>query len=180
MSVINGSLSAAIQTYHGAGDQVAVLIIDEQGNIPAPVLQNQQQILALAQVLGLHIWLVELNPHVNRVHPPPPANRPTNAGLVVPGAHVLTKPHINAFASNALPNLHLQLQAAGITMLVVMGYHVNQCVKATSVGGPDRAGGLHRPGATQLGYIVMSCDQILRGGQANWQLETGVRFYTAL
>jgi hypothetical protein len=178
MSIITGSLAAAMQAYHGPGHQVAVLIIDEQTNVPMPFLADQQQILVAAQNRGLQIWQVELNPHINQ--PNPPANRPTNPGLAVPGAHVLTKPHINAFASNAQPNLHAQLQAAGITMLVVMGYHVNQCVRATSVGGPDRPNGLHRPGATQLGYIVLSCDQILRGGQATWKLETGVRFYTAL
>lgn len=179
MSFIQGSLCTEINTYHQEGHQLAVLVIDEQGGIPQPYLADQKQVLNTAQQLGLPVWLVELNPHINRVVPPPP-NRPTNAALVIPGAQVLTKPNINAFASDAHPNLHQQLRLAGTTMLVVMGYHVNQCVRATSVGGSGRRGRLNRPGATQLGYIVLSCNQILRGGQATWGLESGVRFYSAI
>ena len=180
MSIITGSLCTAIQAYHNDGHQLAILVIDEQTNVPAHFLVAQQQVLNRAQALNIPVWLVELNPHINRVAPPPPANRPTNAGLAVHGAHILTKPHINAFASNTQPNLHQQLQAAGISMLVVMGYHVNQCVRATSVGGPDRPNGLNRPGATQLRYIVLTSERILRGGQANWKLEPGTRFYTTV
>jgi len=176
MSLIPGRLSDAIRDYHNAGHQLAALIIDEQTDEVHGETAAQHQVLNIVQQYGIPVWHVEVNTQMYNDNPPP--NDPTTRYLAVPGAHVLTKPLFNAFASDAHPNLHNQLQAANISMLIVMGYATNMCVKATSVGGPDdRHGHRHRPGATQLGYIVLTCDQILRGGQANWKRYTGTRFY---
>lgn len=182
MSIITQGLRAAMQAYHQDGHHLGVLVIDEQTAGPYPTTPFQQQVLGTANLLGLPVWIVELNPGVNA--PAPPPNLPTQPALanLVPGAQVVTKPHINAFASNAQPNLHGVLQAANIDMLVVMGYNTNCCVRATSVGAADGPGpnARHRPGATQLGYTVLTADQVLRGGVATWKREQGVRFYTAV
>ncbi|MCK5818556.1 MAG: isochorismatase family protein [Psychromonas sp.] len=104
--------------------------------------------------------------------------------------HSLIKSKYNAFNQTTL---HYELKKRFITHLVVMGVNSNVCVNATvgmewwplSLGSPDdvphddlddvpddipddplwaNVGN----GATHLGYIVMTCDQILHGQPANW------------
>lgn len=161
--------------YTQQNHNLAVFVIDEQGGGVYPQEPAQQLVLQRAQQLGLSVFLVELNPGIN--NPVPPPNRPTKPALHVHGAQVISKPHINAFASNAHPNLHNALQGLGVGMIVVMGYSSQQCVKATAIGGPDRPNGTWRPGATQLGYVVLTSQSILRGGPATWWDTPGVRFY---
>ena len=177
MSIIPESLRVAMARYAGEGTKMVVLVIDEQGaQIPEATLAAQIAVLNKAVQLKVPIWLVELNPSI--INPAPGANRPTVGTLAQYRSKIITKPHLNAFASNAQPNLHAELQQAGATALVVMGYHVNCCVKATSVGGPDRPGGKVRPGATQLGYMVLTSAEICRPFEdAPWWREPGVRFY---
>ena len=177
MSIIPGSLRNAMATYSGSGTTMVVLVIDEQGaEPPQPTLTAQTTVLNQALLLKIPIWLVELNPGI--INPNPKANRPTVAAFAQYQSKIITKPHLNAFASNAQPNLHAELQAIGATAIVVMGYHVNCCVQKTSVGGPDRPGGKVRPGATQLGYMVLTTADICRPYEnAPWWSEPGVRFY---
>ena len=67
-------------------------------------------------------------------------------------------------------------------MLVMMGYSSQQCVKLSAVGGYDapHAPGVLRPGATSLGYTVLTSQLVLRGGHAMWETEPGVRCYEAV
>ncbi|MEO0559746.1 MAG: isochorismatase family protein [Bacteroidota bacterium] len=181
MSVIHHqTLRQAITQYEQEGHQIAVVVIDEQGAAAQPQTPQQAQVLAHVAPLGLPVYFVELNPN-----PGAGANLPTRAPLAAaaPGAVVITKPHINAFASNVNPNFHTTLQGQGIRMLVMMGYSSQQCVKVSAVGGydgPPHNPGIMRAGATGLGYTVLTSQLVLRGGQATWTHERGVRFYTAV
>ncbi len=177
MSIIRGSLRSAIASYAGSGTKMVVLVIDEQsGQIPENTLVAQISVLNKAAELDIPIWLVELNPSIIGGNPTP--NRPTANALAEFRSKIITKPHLNAFASNAHPNLHTELQKVGAQAIIVMGYHVNCCVKMTSVGGPDRPGGKVRPGATQLGYMVLTSAEVCRPFEnAPWWSEPGVRFY---
>ena len=50
-------------------------------------------------------------------------------------------------------------------------------MRHTAVGGPEKAKGPHKPGAVQLGYVVLTSHWVLRGGDPDWWNEPGVRFY---
>jgi hypothetical protein len=187
MSTVDDRLRKAMREYHADGDKLAVLVIDEQsGQEPGIIANAQEDVLLTAVELNLPVWHIELNPgmHTGKT------NKPTDRHLGVAGARICTKPHLNAFVVKAHPNLHEELKKDRITMLVVMGFAANCCVKATAVGGSDspppkgaafdpaKTPRLFRAGATQLGYIVLTSDLILRPEPANWKNEPGVRFYT--
>lgn len=186
MSTVDDRLRKAMREYHTGGDKLAVLVIDEQSGQDRGIIQNaQEDVLLTAVELKLPVWHIELNPGMHKGA----KNRPTDQHLGVAGARICTKPHVNAFVVNAHPNLHEELKKDKITMLVVMGYAANCCVKATAVGGsdspapkgpfdPTKTPKLFRAGATQLGYIVLTSDWVLRPEPANWKNEPGVRFYT--
>ena len=88
-------------------------------------------------------------------------------------------------------SLHDWFQERGVRRLIVLGQQVNYCVFSTVVNlnlnlstrtagrdGPDSRG------ATDLGYTVLTCDQILSGGevggfQATWKDEAAIEFYDA-
>ena len=174
MSIVHGGLRQAMRDFTERGEKLAVLVIDEQSGVHQEFVEAQDATLIQAVALKLPVWLIELNPGLGKGQP----STPTVGHLKVAGARVCQKPHLNAFVKEAHPNLHEELKKVGVTMLVMMGYHVNCCVKATCVGGPDRPGGkVWRPGATQLGYTVLTSGWILRGGEATWWMEKGVRFY---
>ena len=174
MSIINGGLRDAMREYAAGGERLAVLVIDEQSGVHQEFVEAQDAVLRAAVELKLPVWLIELNPGLKQGKP----SKPTVQHLKIGGARVCQKPHINAFAVNTHPNLREELKRDGVSMLVVMGYNVNCCVKVTSVGGKDdSAGKLWRPGATQLGYTVLTSGWILRGGEADWWDQPGVRFY---
>jgi nicotinamidase-related amidase len=131
--------------------------------------ENEQKVLAFAARLGIPVWLVELNPAAN--HPIPPATRESHIGLRVIGPHTrLTKAGINGFQNT---NLHNQLQQVAIRHVAVMGRQTNCCVKETSVGGAA-------PGATGLGYRVMTCMDVITEGQPTWLNRAGVEFYATI
>jgi hypothetical protein len=191
MSIINGGLRDAMREYQASGHKLAVLVIDEQSGHHKPYADAQEAVLRTAVELKLPVWLIELNPGMAAGK----KNLPTVAHLSVAGARVCTKPHFNAFVIKAHPDLRKELEKDGVTMLVIMGYHVNQCVRATAVGGsdnpppkkpgtqeidrdPSKTPKLWRPGATQLGFIVLTSGWIVRPDEANWWQEPGVRFYT--
>jgi len=103
------------------------------------------------------------------------------------------KGEANAFQmSTGGDSLQQKLKAAGIDTLVVMGYHVNACVRATigvdkflqSAIDSDKA----YWGAIQYGYRVMTCKQVLHGAEvsdverdARWNYDPKLlEFYTQL
>lgn len=181
MSLYMTSLRAEMGKYKQGGHGLCVLVIDEQSEkgLSNIVVADQLAVLTQAMLLEIPIWRVELNPTIiNRKRAP---NRPTAEVLGVWEFPVITKPHLNAFDSRAEPNLHDMLQGDNIDTLVVMGYHVNCCIRATCVGGFDRpnGAGTARPGATQLGYTVLASSKICRPTDENaiWFNEPGVKFF---
>lgn len=178
-----------MKAYKGDGHKLAILIIDEQSDL-APYYKTtaQREILEAAKVLNMPIWRIELNPNYSPGSGTP--NRPTIPALAYYTDNILTKPGPNAFAPNTSLNLHAALSREEITMLVVMGYSRNMCVRASATGDwKSRVASTFIPGATQFGYIVLTSNAILRGGSAagesgatltGWELAPGVRFYTEL
>jgi nicotinamidase-related amidase len=79
--------------------------------------------------------------------------------------------------------LHLWLETHDIRQLIVMGQEVNYCVRKSVVKyeGLDLA---EAQGATDYGFTVLSCDQIVwginSGNEADWKTVLGVEFYSAL
>ena len=178
MSLVPGSLLAGMQKLTGEGHAIGVVVVDEQSQLGGGGFAEttaQQRLLAFANNMNYPVWLVELNPN------PANANLPTHTklrGLLPPGTPVVTKQSLNAFSGT---NLHALLQAANIDAFVLMGYNVNCCVKHTAVGGfTNPANKMVKPGATQRGYMVLTCQAVLRGGVATWWQEPGVRFYASL
>ncbi len=181
MSLIDGSLMGAMQDFMSDGSVVGVLLIDEQDarNRVHPETGFQRQVLVFAQRMGCPIWVVELNPSVARG--PLRPNLPTRAGLravLPPNVPVVTKPHLNAFSGT---NLHGLMQTANVRGVVTMGYHSNCCVRSSSVGAYRGRGRNHfQSGMTQAGYMVMSSNLVLRGGQPTWWNERGVKIYSQM
>ena len=64
MSIINQSLMAAITGFQQNGNQIAVVVIDEQGAAPQPQTPAQQQVLnhVVGLAPALPVYFVELNP----------------------------------------------------------------------------------------------------------------------
>ena len=99
----------------------------------------------------------------------------------------IAKPETNAFIKT---DLHQQLEDHKISILVIMGFHTEACVKNT-IGNEyfQKANALKYgvAGALHLGYTVMTCDQVLHGGnaQASWRKNEAIhyenlKFYTDL
>lgn len=156
--------------------KVGVVLIDEQSTDGAKTYketENQKKVILHAKQKPYPIWVVELNPK-----PGEKPNLPTHSALrdLLPeGTPVVTKTKMNAFESS---NLHELLQAANITAFVVMGYETNCCIRMTATGTTgSKSTAVTSPGGTALGYIVMSCQEVLRGGEASWAEEPGVRFF---
>lgn len=98
---------------------------------------------------------------------------------------MLNKAFLNAFDTTTHPYLPQTLSRHGLEphaggRLVFMGQKSNQCVRLTAVGGSDKPGNPHKDGATQFGYVVMSCQQVLRGGPATRRGAPGVVLYNHL
>ncbi len=179
MSIVRGSLIEEMQRLAANGHNIGVVIVDEQIEEVGPVsdiTRAQQAVILFARDMNHPMWVVELNPN-----PAANPNTPTNSRLtrhLPPGTPVVTKPFLNAFIGT---NLHALLQASNIDTFVLMGYATNCCVARTAVGGFTRPS--HRvaqAGASQLGYLVLTCQQVLRGGNAAWKMEPGVRFLSDL
>ena len=182
MARIAGSLMAGMMDLERRGERIAVALIDEQSAPRDPatdvVSQGQRMLIAFAVRMGYSLFVIELNPTITGPRPAP--NRRTHVGvraLLPPNTPVVTKPHLNAFDRT---NLHALLQAQNITVFVVAGFETNCCVKRTAVGGPDGNEGPVKPGATQHGYTVASCSEILRGQAPVWADDAGVLFYSKI
>ncbi len=177
--VVGGLIEEMQRQTHEVGNRLAVLIVDEAGGDVHPETPAQLQVLQAAQNLSLPIFAVEINQEVQY---DPLARRITTKPAFLRYAHrVLNKPHINIFDDNTQPNFSYLLQVYQVDVLVLMGYHANQCVKHAAIGGhvgPPQNPGAFINGAVQRGFYVMTSDRILRGGAANWKNSNGVWFYT--
>ncbi len=179
-SLVSGGLIDEMNRQtHEVGNRLAVLIVDESGTNVYSETPDQLRVLQAAQSLSLPIFAVEINQEVQ--HDPLARRITINPAFLRYAHRVLNKPHINIFDDRTQPNFSYLLQTYQVDVLVLMGYHANQCVKQTAIGGhvgPPNNPGPFINGAVQRGYDVMTSDRILRGGSANWKNSNGVWFYT--
>lgn len=174
-------LIAEMEHRHRQGTPVGVLLIDEDERDDGAVYGEtaaQRTVLEHAFRLGLKVFIVEINTELK--HDPRSHTIGTRQEFVKYAHRILNKREFNAFDADTYPNLQTTLDAAGLpaetSSLVVMGFAANQCVRLTAVGGQDRPSGPHKDGATQRGYTVLSCLQVLRGGAPSWTNARGVVF----
>lgn len=177
-------LLQAMQEQHEAGICLGVLIIDESGDPGNAETASQIRVLEKAHELGLPVFAIEINTEL--IHDPRSHIIQTPTSLLKYAHKVINKPAFNAFDDGVQPNLEATLTLAGLrkndAKLVIMGYHVHQCVRLTAVGGwekPGNTGKLHQ-GATGRGYKVLTCKAILRGGDVTWRATNGVEFFPRL
>jgi hypothetical protein len=160
--------------------KVGLLIIDEQQRkdpleaAASSALRAQQRVIMGAVSLEIPVFFIELNPTGD-----PDKTKPSRSrlrGLLPPGTTRMMKKHLNAFNDTALQST---LYANRIGALVIMGHETNCCVKATAVGGVYDTNPENRSpdGATQRGFYVLSCQQVLRDTEASWADEAMVQFY---
>jgi hypothetical protein len=173
MPIIKSSLTKAIGAMDGKG--LALMIIDEDNRKERPKeLQiAQETVRAACKQKGatlVDISFLYLQQNLLR----------SNANSVIE----FRKGEANAFAapSSGGDDLEDVLKTAQIKTIVVMGYEVTACVKAT-VGGCKW--GLDT-GAVQKGFRVMTCPQILHGPEVtdekrdgSWRYDSELlEFYT--
>lgn len=174
-------LLEAMQQCHDDGEPLGVLVIDEADGTAYTQTPHQLRVLQQAQALGQVVILIEINPELNH---DARAHTISSRRAFLPYVHqVVNKRFLNAFDGDSYPDLQRTLNLCGLprgSKLVVMGYAVNQCVRLTAVGGPDKPNQAPKPGATQRGYTVLTCPQILRGGTATWRNDRGVRYFSRL
>ena len=185
MARFPGSLMAGMQQLAAEGDTIGVVLIDEQsddGGGSHPETDAQRKLLLFASRMNYPVWIVELD-RSRGTRPRQPTLKTLRALLppeVVRQDRIITKTGWNAFAGTDLQDL---LQAKNVTAFAVAGYAADCCVRQTAVGGypgSKKTEAAFQRGATQLGYLVLSCTQILRGPPATWQNERNVRFYDFL
>lgn len=179
------TLREAMAHYHGEGHKLAVLLINERGNVVRHQMETHLQVLETAEELALPLYYIELQPMQQEGQ----AIQSTGRRITVPGAKVISKPHSNAFAKHVQPNLDRELKQQQITMLVMMGYASPFYVEQSAIGGYDddhlrghpMGSGLRirRLGATQLGYTVLTSDAVVWGGVGRWQKASSVQCYEA-
>ncbi|MCK5819058.1 MAG: isochorismatase family protein [Psychromonas sp.] len=189
---IDGKLYEAIQNCIDNGTKIGLMILDEEekaapGEIsmdPYSPIRNinattyQQMIIMYMQAMDRPIWVISHRTASPKSGEPYDATRTALKALFNGRQQPLRKRYYNAFQSTTL---HLDLKEHNLTHLVVMGWKANMCVSST-VGIPgtsklewnDTYGFTLKylkritDGATYLGYTVMTCDQILHAGPADW------------
>lgn len=153
------------------GKKLGVMVIDQVGGADLPLLKRQCRVLNFArQQMGWPIWFVSMK------------NDPLHSMLhaAAPTATLYQKTRFNAFD---VDELRLAVGAARVEAIVMMGHATNQCVRQSAVGGfPDR---LHKKpfteGATGHGHTVMTCTDVLSGGEAvSWCDNPKVLYYARL
>lgn len=152
------------------GRKLGMMVIDEPTNFgQGSLLTRQCNVLNIAAKHGWPVWFVTLN------------NIPMHAQLVAaaPTAITYNKPRGNAFEVDAL---RLAVGGSNVEAIVLMGHATNQCVKLTAIGGKwnPKSNALPTPGATSYGYTVMTCTDVLSGGEANWYDKPRVMYYERL
>lgn len=177
---VEGSMTAAIQELINDGIHLALLVIDEDdgamqpgevGYGPAHILSAeeisyiQQHVIMFMQRMGCPVWSIRFLED----QPAEVGGDADNTRIALRALYGevnrLRKPHPNAFRETTL---RAELQGGvPVTHLVIMGFNANACVHAT-VGNRFWAVGTADDGATHLGFTVLTCDDVLHGGRANW------------
>ena len=170
MPRLNSSMLAAIQSLiEGNVARIGCLIIDENPSavgggeetggklpvhnvLPGTVTARQQQVIAYLLRFGCPLWNITYGSPITR----------TQLKALFNGNQIeIPKQHPNAFKE---PELERTLVLNNITHLVVMGWHIDACVRAT-IGSFMLPPQQDNWGAVQLGFVVHTCTQILHGGE---------------
>ncbi len=169
------SLFDGIEYQLTRGAKIGVVVVDEQSDQHYSETSDQRKCIDFAVKSNFPVWLVELNPGTG----PTVRTSIYLRGMLPPATSVITKATLNAFHKTGLRD---RLNAKGIDTIILMGYASNQCVRITSVGGHlgQNNTGEYTMGALQHGFLVMTCQQILRGGPASWATQEGVEFFSSL
>lgn len=196
MTRYDGGLLRAVEIYLAgkSNRKFGVLVIDEHTRKTEVTERAQQQRRAIlfARERGFKIILVELNPAMTMEK-----RHPTNATLTGALPHdteVFFKTGFNAFGrvdhtgracagNKGRSLLDASLRNAGVNELIIMGQMGNMCVRLTSVGGRERPTGPPIEGATDFGYQVWTCPQLINtNGEAwlGWFDTRGVKCYVEL
>jgi hypothetical protein len=198
-----GSLLNAILQLKAELFSIGFVVVDEQSSTAPPkegemsgravkeaeVTAAQNELIKFATQHNFPVWFVETYTNVISRD-----LRPTRADLreLAPkNLCVVPKTDINAFSSS---NLFDELWNAKIDTIVLLGYEVNCCMRMTAVGGDpgpmikgNPSGKPLQRGAATIGFLVLTCQQVLRGltlkgetSMAVWMNERNVRFYANL
>lgn len=179
---INGSFYKALQGRLAKQKKIALLVIDEEdlavevpfeygfdyeiSNTPGHLLAhsnttaNQQRVLMYMQSTNCSVCSVSHRhgPVLNESYD---VTRKALKGLYKGNVYHIRKPRYNAFEQT---NLSQILHNLRISYVVVMGWRANFCIPWT-IG---VAKGQTRMGAIQLGFTVMTCNEILHEEPARW------------
>ena len=165
--------------------RIGVMIVDEISSQIYPETHAQYKILNFAQKNNLPVIAIEVNTKI-------PQDAMSFPGIktreeMLPFVHkIVYKAKFNGFDTQlSSPDLRHTLRSMNLlpeqSDLVIMGYSCNTCVRLTAVGGKVRPNGIFTEGATQLGYGVLTSEDIVRGDPANkiirWKNEPGVTFF---
>jgi len=206
-----GSLLVAIPKLKLEGCSIGFVVVDEQSSPASPkkvelsvleqkraevveknyaeVTAAQNKLIEFATEFNDPVWFVETYTDVISRDLKP--TRADLRDLAPKSTYVVPKTDTNAFSSS---NLFDELMNAKIDTLVLLGYEVNCCMRMTAVGGDPGpcfkgkpSGKTLQRGATALGFLVLTCQQVLRGqtlqgetSMAVWMNERNVRFYATL
>ena len=159
------------------GNKVAILVIDEDHEATGDaesydqlISRKQERVIEFANTHDLPMWFVYGETPTRKLL----MNKATNRELV----SEFHKFHANAFL--VYPHegveypLDNQLKDSGITHLVILGHHMEACVKETAMS------------ALKLGYGVITSMDTLRQNylffydQCSWKNVEGVSFYESL
>ena len=182
-----GSLIKAMQAAISFGDKLGVLVIDEvETGCHTPELMNQVHVLEFAKRQNVPVIAVEINqgvfndPHTLAIN--------TKRKLMPFVDRFVNKVSFNAFEPNGThPDLIATLRTINLfpyqSKLVIMGYSAGQCVRLSIFGGASRptATALSKPGAIDLGYIIMTSPDVLRGdgntALASWKTKHNLLYF---
>lgn len=159
------------------GSKVAILVIDEDHEATGGaetydqvISRKQERVVEFANTHGLPMWFVYGELPTRKLL----MNKVTNKALV----SEFHKFYANAFLVDPYDPveypLDKQLKDAGITHLVILGHHMEACVKETAMS------------ALKLGYGVITSMDTLRQNylffydQCSWKNVEGVSFYESL
>jgi hypothetical protein len=211
VAIYPGSLLEAIPKLKIEGCSIGFVVVDEQSSPESPkkvelsvleqkraevveknyaeVTAAQNKLIEFATQFNYPVWFIET--YTNIVSRELRPTREDLSKLAPKSACVVPKTDSNAFSSS---NLFDELMNAKIDTLVLLGYEVNCCVRLTAVGGDpgpmikgNPSGKPLQRGATAFGFLVLTCQQVLRGQDmkgeapvATWRGDHNVRFYANL
>ncbi|WP_058473121.1 isochorismatase family protein [Legionella quateirensis] len=159
------------------GNKVAILVIDEDREATGDaesydqlISRKQERVIEFANTHNLPMWFVYGETPTRKLL----MNKATNKELV----SEFHKFHTSAFLVHPHEGVEYpldnQLKDAGITHLVILGHHMEACVKETAMS------------ALKLGYEVITSMDTLRQNhlffydQCSWKNVEGISFYESL